>query len=187
MLQKTSDKISNWLYNSGVINLDEIELYSYAVACLLMTAAPIFMVTCIGAFLHKLPEAFFLILPFLTTRKYCGGYHAKTPHVCFVSSLGILILFIELACYIDRLPLLIFLLAVSSISLMINSPIDSISKRLCESDKKLYQKIAIRWIIAWDIISIVLTLSGAIYFAAYIVSGVLLCALLQLPCIIRKH
>lgn len=75
---------------------DDIEVYVYGLLTFLYTLLPLIVLLIIALLFGKLCEMLSWVIAFLYLRKYAGGYHAKTPTNCFISSilLGITSLFV---------------------------------------------------------------------------------------------
>lgn len=82
MLSKKALQLSGFLARRGIIDPDDIVVYSYGLELLLSTAVNILFVIIISfLFLQPLAWCFFL-LSFIPLRVTAGGYHAKTHLGC---------------------------------------------------------------------------------------------------------
>lgn len=177
--------ISNWLIDSHAIDEDDRELYEYAIYSMLITISPLLLVLVIGAFMGTLGEGLVLLIPFMCIRKYSGGYHAKHPGVCFVSSCVILVMCMYFASHMMYGWWLSFAMSVAVLSLCVHSPIDSENKRLDEEEKIRYRSISRKIAILFLMIHFLLVFVGFRWMAISIAIGIILSALLQIPCILK--
>lgn len=186
MIGKCSCIISNWLFKVGVIQEEDRELYEYAAYSLMITLSPVFMAMLFGGLVGAVLESIILIIPFMVIRKYSGGYHAKNSKVCFLESSLILILCISGSVYLEYDILHILTLLVSTLSLIICSPIDSDNRRLEEFEKRIYKRQTAKITLIFLIISLGLYIAQQSRYAICVSIGVILSAGLQLPCVITR-
>lgn len=176
-------QLTTWLIKKQAVIPEDRELYEYAIYSLFLTLSPLLLVLCIGVVIGMLKESIILILPFMAIRKFSGGYHAKSSLVCLICSSVILLLFLLLTNILNTGYFLhiIFLACTGSLSFF--SPIDSENRKLDISEKKRYKKIAIGIVFFFVIIYILLTWFHIDRPATCIALGLILPAILQLPCI----
>lgn len=139
MIKKCTVKIADWLIGCNVISESDKELYEYAIYSIFLTASPIFLTAIIGFMFGAIGRSLLIILPFVVIRKYSGGYHTKTPMVCFVTSSLLLALCIALSFCIKCSWILICVTAGATISLGYFSPIDN-ENRVLSKEEHLYCK-----------------------------------------------
>ncbi len=70
-----------------------------------------------------------MMLPFITLRKYSGGYHAKTPLRCMIISSLLLFLCIKITSGISCSWRLLLFTVIMGVSLVLLSPVDSDKKK----------------------------------------------------------
>lgn len=66
---------------------DDIEVYTYGLLSYVYTLIPLIVLFVFSIFFHKPIEMLTWVIIFLCLRKYSGGYHAKSPTLCFVYSI----------------------------------------------------------------------------------------------------
>lgn len=177
--------ISRWLVELETIQKEDKELYEYAVYSLLLTATPIVLMLIIGGLLGKMIEGLIIIFPFMFIRKFSGGIHAKKLWMCLLSSCAVLFLAVWL---VDKLNINIFLsISVfgAVLSLMFFSPIDSENRRLSMEEKKEYKTITISMTTVFAVIYAILLYTELKIYAVGIAEGIILTAVLQIPCIVE--
>lgn len=189
MIDGITQGFARWLVKANAITEEDQKLYAYGMYSFLFTLAPLALVLLIGLVLGIPVEGIFFILPFILIRKFSGGFHLESPAVCLCSSISVLTLFLlGIRWMLDTgsfLPVLVGV-GAAAFSLLVLSPIDSEERRLSEKERRLFQKIAI----AFTVI-----IAGAFYllmalkifsFAVPIGCGLVLSALLQLPCLVER-
>ena len=186
-MEKLTKAITSWLIENSAIEKRDTELYEYAIYSMLMTISPLLLVLIIGIGMGTALEGVIMILPFMCIRKFSGGYHAKHPGVCYVSSCVILVFCMWLATHLEYSYWITITTTICVISLCMNSPIDSEHKRLDNREKRSYKKIAsvLTWIFYFiHFICVCVKLEK---IANCLAVGIYLTALLQLPCLYQFH
>lgn len=179
--------ITNWLIETGAINDSDVELYEYAIFSMLITISPLLLVFIVGIGMGTLLEGIVMILPFMCIRKYSGGYHAKNPAVCFISSCVILVFCMRLASNLQYSYWITVITTGCVLSLCMNSPIDSENKRLDNMEKRNYKKIVIVLSCVFYVIYCICGRIGLEKIANCLAVGICLTAILQLPCLCQFY
>ena len=190
MICKLSDVIATWLAKTGTIEESEQELYSYAVYSFLFSLAPIVLSITVGMIMDMIIESLLFVLPFVAIRKFSGGFHLKSPTICFFSSVSTFIIcfFVikAIITYQVYLPIIIAtILAV--IQLMVVSPIDSENRKLSPKEFYVFRKITIIISILFALIFLLLSCIGLEKYACPIGVGIIMTSALQMPVIIKRH
>lgn len=185
-MESLTKKITEWLIANKAVDVEDRELYEYAIYSMLITVSPLFLVLIIGMLMGTLVEGVFLIIPFMCIRKYSGGYHAKSFSTCFVTSCGLLVLCMYLAAYIEYGVWSSVLAVISVIGLSIWSPIDSDNRRLDADENTRYKKIAVWTSVLFLFAHLLLVILGQRTWALGISVGLMLSAGLQLPCVVQS-
>ena len=175
--------IVQWLINNDEIQERDKILYKYALNSIKATAIPLILafVMCV---MLRIPLAnMILVIPFMIIRKYSGGYHAGTIYQCLVLSCIVLVISFAIAVSIRFSIGLNVALILSIIIIWMFSPIDSDNKRLNAEEKKnmagktrgitcgICGAIYLTWLLGKEQLAIDLTI------------GLILVAVLQMPCI----
>lgn len=190
MIHQISKVIVKWLLSAGAISSNEQEIYEYAVYSVIFSVAPLFLVFVIGSFLDIALEGVIFLLPFLLIRKFSGGFHLKSPVVCFISSVTVLtvfLLFIRELIQQSSIPPFTLIVIGAVILLICLSPIDSEERRLAPKEKAVFKKIAITVSLLITALYFVLLFFSLFRFAIPVGAGLILSALLQIPCIFIKQ
>lgn len=185
-MQRITGAVAEWLIRNDAINDSERELYEYAVHSLIMLIAPLFMAVGIGWLFGEFEMSFVLILPFMIIRKFSGGYHASKQWICLVLSSLLLAACFGLAEILPAGVALTIAVILSAMSLAIFSPVDSENRRLSEEEQRDFAKTARILVSVFAGIYILLLLCKEKTSAVYMAMGIILPAVLQLPCILNK-
>ena len=182
-----SKYICEWLVRKEAIQAEEKELYEYAIYSFFLNIAPIVIVLIIGSLLKKEKESIIVIFPFMCIRKFSGGLHAKKAWVCVISSCIVLFFWVWVVDKLSADILLNILVFCAIFSLALFSPIDSERRHLNTDQKKQYRIITIFiTIIFWVIYELLLYMEFEVY-AVCIAEGIMLTAILQIPCVVKKY
>ena len=182
-------KLAQWLLKTGAIEENEKELYEYAVFSFLFSLFPLCLVMIIGRALGMFVEGILMIVPFILIRKFSGGYHLNSSVVCFVSSILLLsasLALISMVLSTDSYKIFFCVVFLAALQIFERSPIDSKARELNEKEKTLFRKIARLMVGAVLAFSLLLYAIGAEKFAIPIGMGIIITALLQLPCAFKE-
>lgn len=189
MIHIVSEGISKWLEKEGHIPGESHTLFAYATYSLLFGMIPILIISVLGIAFDMLQEGMMMIFPFMAIRKFSGGFHMKSSGHCIFFSTILLLTALGIIRVIrstNQHAFLTLLVFFSVLSICIFSPLDNETRSLSPKEKKVFRIIA-------SIISIIAMLIYLILQDARLVSlsipigvGILITALLQLPCIISQ-
>lgn len=190
MIGKISSRIVKWLLRAGAISENDRELYEYAAYSFLFSLLPLVMVMLLGCISRMLVEGLLMIVPFMFIRKFSGGFHLQSSGVCFVSSTLLLSAFLFLIRHVtEKQSFILFscLVTAAAIQIFICSPIDNEARKLSDKERTVFKKVArIMSAIFW-VVYIALLTFGQSRFAVPVGAGIILTALLQVPCFfVRK-
>lgn len=186
MSEHIANRVSLWLNRCEIISDEDIELYAYATQVCITTVSPLITFLCISGLLGHIPEGILLVLPFLTIRKYSGGYHAKTALRCFICSIALCTAYLLAAIYLSNGLAVQLLLVFACISLMTLSPVDSVNRELSDAECLKFRKKSWEIIAFYLVIYTILTALHASSYAVCIAMGIVLAASLQLPCLFQR-
>lgn len=143
MISKLSEKAVDVLSVHNCIAQDEKELYVYGFF-MLFSKAFFFLLTIIyGMLFGVVLESVLFYITFIVLRSYAGGVHASKESTCTIcTSLAMLLCVAAIrACMeLSLLAVPLALLALSTICILLLSPLDSAEKKLTEEEKKEYRK-----------------------------------------------
>lgn len=190
MIRFVSRAVAKWLLKHGAISVNEKELYEYGIYSFLFTLTPLFLVLMVSIPLNMAVEGVLLITPFILLRKFAGGFHFQTPLPCIIVSTVVLLgRLLEIRVILEYGSFIIHTLLVyaSIVPICILSPIDSENRQLSAKEKSAFHRIAI----------VLATINAALYSLLLILrtveiaiplgTGMILTALLQLPCLFEHQ
>lgn len=189
MLVRISNSVSRWLHHSGAIADDEVPIYAHALYCFIFTVIPFVLVSAIGLVLGMFHEGILMIVPFYLLRRFSGGFHLKSSTVCFLSStclLAVLLLCVEIVLRTEQYALFSVCVAISTGIVFVFSPIDSAERLLSVRERKIFRRVA-RFLVAVIVgITMLLMHFGRYAIAVPVGMGLVITALLQIPCLFRS-
>lgn len=139
MFYSISKKITAKMVIDGIIPSAEEELYTYGFHQGFILLINIVSSLILGLLMGRIFESILLLTVYIPLRTYAGGYHAKSPLICYFFSL--IVIFFQLLClsYIDWSQLtLIILTLLSGIVIFIMVPVEAINKKLSDKEKIVY-------------------------------------------------
>lgn len=184
-MNNLSRSLTDWLYGQGAISEDDRELYEYAAYCFLITTAPLIMALLCSAMIGGVKQYIAILIPFMSLRQYCGGYHAKNVWVCMISSFMTLIFTVWIAMQdIGGIVHWLFVIAACVIIIK-NSPIESENRKLNDNEKVEYRKKAVLLLIVFVLIVIILDIMELDIFADSVGIGIILVAFSQIVYVLK--
>lgn len=185
-MEKCAGAVAAWLIRYQAIKESDRELYTYAVYNILLSALPLLMAIMFGGVMGCIRQCVVLIIPFMGIRKFSGGYHMNHSWSCLLCSCISLIVCAEAAVRVSCTWKLMVLTVIAGCSLMLFSPVDSENRRLEQQEKRFYKRVVWGLTITFICIMLILKYFGAERYAVCISVGILLTAVLQLPCLLKR-
>lgn len=125
---------------SKTIEIEEKELYEYALVCMILKYIPIVLILCIGLVIGNLFSVATILAVFFWLRKYSGGYHASTSEKCFVLSI---VLIETVSLFFSKMinfTCCLLLMLASITVLVILAPVDSNTRRFSIRENVVFKK-----------------------------------------------
>lgn len=186
MINRISEKLTNYLAeNDNEINAEK-ELFMYAFNILVINYFPLLISVVLGLCCAKLAESVMLVIPFLCLRKYCGGYHSKHLSICLTCSIFILGTCIMATELINNSVGLFVFTLIECIGVYIISPIENANKRISKAQKMEYKKKVLHRVILFESIFVSASMFKKDTVAVCVAIGITLSFFLQIPCIFEK-
>lgn len=189
MISRVSSILVGWLLKARAIPQDDKDLYEYAAYSLLFSLSPLCLVMFIGGIMGMFLEGILMVLPFMLIRKFSGGVHLRSPLLCFISStllLSLSLAAVRLVSSGSRPQLFFCAVVPAALQIFLLSPFDSETRRLNEKEFALFRKIARLMSLLFLAITALLFALGRAGAAVPMGTGIIITALLQLPCLFRK-
>lgn len=130
-------------------------------------------------------EGILMILPFMMIRKFSGGFHLKSSRVCFVAStciLSVFLLVIKAGIAAQHVVFFSVFVSLSAIQVFLCSPIDNDSRMLKEKERLVFRRTARVMTLLFLVLYVFLLAFKMPMFYVPIGIGIILSALLQVPC-----
>ncbi|MGN0160315.1 MAG: accessory gene regulator B family protein [Lachnospiraceae bacterium] len=175
----------DWLIKQDAIREDDRELYEYALYSSLLLISPLLLSVTVAYVMGNAFNGIVTILPFMTIRKYSGGFHSDRIEKCILESAILVSITIWTSLNLDFGWWTIISIIMAEMWLCIFSPIDSDSKKLSLDEKKSYRKTVLIQIAFYDMAIITLCLFRIHRYALCLSLGIVLSAVMQVPCILK--
>lgn len=190
MIERVSIYVANWLASEGNVSNDDHALYKYATYSFLFGMIPVAISVLCGIFMGIIGESLLLMIPFILIRKFSGGYHLESSRMCFLLSLTVIVaacgLLKWLLGHVENYIGFTSIVFLAFCSLWFFSPIDSDARKLRESERRLFRKIAQLLSSITLLIYCLLLINQSIHLAVPTGLGLVIAAFLQFPCLLRK-
>lgn len=187
MVERFSHRLALWLIKSGILENDDIELYSYAIQYLLLIINPTIFFTAYCIATHNIFIGLIEVSSFLLIRKYCGGYHCHSSTACLIFSVIMLIGIAWLSSFVKPSLYMFTVLVIADIELILKGPVISVNHYVSDSEKIYYHKCLIGILSVLNII-IIITAACRFYHIASCISVVIIfCFISHLACMTRKN
>lgn len=155
MLNKVSNKIAEILIKQKIVDKDDIEIYQFGIYQAISFFVNILSTIAILAVYDMFFEGLLFCLFYFLLRCYGGGYHAKSPVYCYILSVLLIIVEMNLINYFNQNTFVNFLIIPSCLIVWILSPIETDNKKLDNLERKVYQGRT-RVILLVSILSVIL-------------------------------
>lgn len=157
MIHKISVIISDQLVKQNSIDLKYKSVYEYGIELMLSSLIGILLILFVGTVFFSIIDAVIFLITFISIRTFCGGYHAKSYLTCNMCSI---LSFVVVSC-ISRTdmiskPIIILILALSSIILFYISPIEHKNKPIDLIKKNRLKLISIVFFLIFCMISLII-------------------------------
>lgn len=141
MIDQTVAIIVNGLIKRGLMRESELELYRFGINRLLLFFINIATTVVIGILCGMIWQSVIFSSAYIPLRRYAGGYHAKTPQMCYILSTLLIFGVLQVLKYFPNNELLIVLITVlSGMIIFIKAPIESVNKPLNKVEKTVFKK-----------------------------------------------
>lgn len=190
MISRVSGVIAKWLLQAGAISAEDLDLYIYGIYSFLFTITPLSLVVLLSLPLNMPLEGILLIVPFILLRKFAGGFHFKSALPCAIVSTFLLLFFlfgIKFTLLCEKQIAFSILVYLSLIIIITLSPIDSENRKLSKLEKKFFHKVSIVLSALFTLLYTLFMLSSLNHIAIPTGAGIMLTALLQIPCLIQNR
>ena len=186
MMEKCAGVVADWLIRCEVVKETDKELYQYAVYSVFLSLSPLLLAAGVGACMGCIRESVMIIIPFVVIRKLSGGYHTEHAWSCLIGSSLLLLLCIVSSSFVKCGIGFAFFTLGAAASLICLSPIDNKNRLLNQDEKRLYKKITAVIVAIFLFIAAVFFWCSLHIYSVCTAIGIMLSAVLQIPCIFEK-
>ena len=188
LISKLSERIAAGLKQSSIINEDDVELYAYGFYILISKLLFLIIALILGVILNIVFESIVFYVSFSIIRAYAGGVHANKEWKCFLyTSVSIIMCALGIKVLINLKPTVLFavILMISSLIIIIISPLDTKEKPLSAKEKEKYYMISAIVLLSYILVILLLSKLGimkvcyAIMIAIFLESILLMAGLVQ--------
>jgi Membrane protein putatively involved in post-translational modification of the autoinducing quorum-sensing peptide len=144
MLKRTTKKLVDVMYESGLITQDDIEIYRFGIETALFKLIHYITLLLVGLFFGMVLQAIIFTLSFSIIREYAGGYHAKSRFRCYSISVFMItsVLLISKLCPTQ----IMFWISISTcipsfMTIFFLAPVENINKPLDNLEIEHYKKL----------------------------------------------
>ncbi len=183
MISKLSQHIAAGLARSSVIQDEDIELYAYGFYVLISKLLFLIISLILGVILNIVLESLVFYVSFSIIRAYAGGVHADKEWKCFVyTTIALLICALGIKVLINLKPTVLFavILMISSLIIIIISPLDTKEKPLSAKEKEKYYMITAIVLLSYMLAILLLAKLGTMKICYAIMVAISLEAVLEI-------
>ena len=141
MFARTAETITRKLQENNSISSEQYEICRFGIQQGLTIILNAITIIAIGAVVRELIQAFFFMVLYAPLRSNAGGYHARTPALCYIYSILLMIVILLAMKYLD-IPYFICIITfiISCILIFILAPVEDANKPLDNTEQKVYKK-----------------------------------------------
>lgn len=149
---KIIDNFANFLVKNNVIEEERKEIYTYGLNQLIVYFYNFITIVVIGLLFKMLWQAMAFTLFYMIIRPYAGGYHARTPKMCYILSLLVIIIVLFSIKVIPfNIIINLIMYIFSSVIILKLSPVEDENKPLDSLEMDVFRKKTIK---AYTLLSI---------------------------------
>ncbi|MCL2222628.1 MAG: accessory gene regulator B family protein [Oscillospiraceae bacterium] len=173
-------KTCDWLVRSGGIEDSKRVVYEFGLDKLYTSLANFAIASIIGFMFGVFLQTALFFGVYIALRVYAGGYHAKSPTICFFVSFLILIPFVIAIRYYHlwNTPIVFWtVLLISVVTLVLLGTVENQNKLLDSMEKKVYRRRLLRNLTVIVAIAVTLSILSQGSYAVAVLCGVMLTAI----------
>ena len=164
MLKQISESITKRIYQSGLINFEDFDIYVYGLEVLISTVISFLTVLLVGIILSAALDAVLFLSVLIIVRRFTGGYHSKTFIGCNLSCDMLFLTSWHLSRILTFKLSFVVLIHLSGIVIVSAfAPVENYNKPLSAKKRKTNKKRAIITCSILSAITVVLAIMGSKY------------------------
>ncbi len=154
MMKQLSEKLTQFVIDSGAISKESYAVYQYGFQIGLEMLTCLAVCSGIAIYLHMIPEFIVLTVFFMLLRSFAGGVHLNSFWKCFICSIVVqtsVLILNDLFAFSLRSAWGIII--VSSVLILWISPVQNINRELDDNEKANGKKMVVKIVIVLFIFS----------------------------------
>lgn len=141
MFTQISKKAVNHLISKNIIKSDDHDIYLYGLDRFFTICLNILTILILGILFNLIIQSVVFAFSFMVLRTYTGGYHAKTPAKCYITTLISMIVTLSVIKFVPIHKFICLgLLLLSCLLIILLSPIGCANKPLDEIEVVVYRR-----------------------------------------------
>lgn len=181
MIERMALKIANQMEMEKIISKSNCEYYEYALIGIIEQAVTVGTMLLLGLLFRQILPTICFIVFFLSLRKRTGGFHAEKFWQCYLGTVIIFSMVIQIVPMLCRNPAAMYIMLFIAIVLIcimgtINHPNMDMSKNELQESKKAARLLVLMEIM---IIAVLVYLKVDIIYIGYMSLAIILCAFLM--------
>lgn len=166
MIHDISRRIIAYAVSINALEREKTEEYIYGLEITISVLTSYLSVLIIGLFMGMVWESLVFLFLFVLLRRFAGGFHFSSQIACYTFTCIIsATVLLVIKCVVGNVIIYSSIMLVSSLTLLILSPVPSIEKPLDRVEKIVYRRIARGIVILVDIIFSILCMVHLLYWA----------------------
>ena len=188
MFRKISEKIIAYAVKTKEPDANKAEEYIYGLELIFSVLTSYISILVIGLLFGMFPQSVLFLFVFTLVRRFAGGFHFGSQLLCWLTTCGICTFVLLVVKYTkDNAIAFSVIMAISTLVLLLTSPVPAVEKPLDDREKFFYGRISRVIIITLAVIYAILCRFGQIYTAKIISVTVLVTAVLAILGIIKHR
>lgn len=171
MLKSIAEEVTVVMAANDIIKTEEMEAYTYGLELLIPKVILYVVILVVSLITDTFLTSVAFVILLMCLRRYSGGFHCKTAEICVIVSFLMYLLAIFGYEFVSFIPNMVYGVStvLSSVIVLIFSPVEDKNRPLDETEKKLYRQkamIALSFILVLEFASLILKFRALSYLSA---------------------
>ena len=171
MLKSIAEEVTVVMAANDIIKTEEMEAYTYGLELLIPKVILYVVILVVSLITDTFLMSVAFVILLMSLRRYSGGFHCKTAEICVIVSFLMYLLAIFGYEFVSFIPNMVYGVStvLSSVIVLIFSPVEDKNRPLDETEKKLYRQkamIALSFILILEVASLILEFRALSYLSA---------------------
>lgn len=194
MINRISNKITDFLCKNLNIESDMVDVYKYGIEITMSSFLNIFWIVVIGMLLSDIISALIFLSVFVFLRSFTGGYHADTYFKCnlvFVLTF-LIVYYVGNAIFVVengeiRMLILEVIALLGFAPVIAFTPVENKNKVITKDKAKLYRRISPAIYIALSLVSLYLNSCGIVYGSFIIITVAAVAVMILIEILMQRR